>query len=308
MAVSVNMPHQKQREPEEKDPLDRVLKALGIASTVFGIKDAFTKSELLKAETGLKQQELQTKIGLSDPKSPQSMDARKNYGQFGITVPENVSASGAEKNYGPLHNYVQKKVEFDTYKQPELERQKNELDYKKSQDVASREIEIRKEISGQDVTKHASALNGTYATMKELAKNPSPANDTSIVYNYIKSLDSATGVKDAEVALAKSMGGTVEQISAMYKSMVEGTAVLTPSQREDIMDATRRMHNSAINRYNTVVDQYNSNYPELSKNRISVFHGQPEYTKKEVEQIAKFKAALDMKKNQKQLGVTGVRK
>lgn len=48
MAVSVNMPHQKQREPEEKDPLDRVLKALGIASTVFGIKDAFTKSEMLK--------------------------------------------------------------------------------------------------------------------------------------------------------------------------------------------------------------------------------------------------------------------
>ena len=47
MPVAVNQP----RAREEKDPLDTIMKGLQIAQGIYGIKEAGTKAELLKAQT-----------------------------------------------------------------------------------------------------------------------------------------------------------------------------------------------------------------------------------------------------------------
>lgn len=46
MAVAVQMPQRR----EEKDPLDTIAKALGIASAIYGIKDAGVKADLLRSQ------------------------------------------------------------------------------------------------------------------------------------------------------------------------------------------------------------------------------------------------------------------
>lgn len=61
MAVSVNMPGRR----EEKDPLDTILKGLGIASSIFGIKEASAKASMLaeqqKFDRSAKEAELASK-------------------------------------------------------------------------------------------------------------------------------------------------------------------------------------------------------------------------------------------------------
>lgn len=73
MPVAINMPHQR----EEKDPLETIVKGLQIAHSIYGIKEAGDKAEILKQEMALKQQEAQKNIQAAD---------RANQGV--LTVPE----------------------------------------------------------------------------------------------------------------------------------------------------------------------------------------------------------------------------
>ena len=68
MPVSVNMPtlrQEKQERPQE-DPMDKILKGLNIAASVYGLKDAYDKGQALKqqqeADDNTSQQEGATNI------------------------------------------------------------------------------------------------------------------------------------------------------------------------------------------------------------------------------------------------------
>lgn len=55
MPVSVLMPHQRPepREKQEVDPMDKILKGLNIASSIFGLKEAYDKGQILKEDREL---------------------------------------------------------------------------------------------------------------------------------------------------------------------------------------------------------------------------------------------------------------
>lgn len=60
MAVSVQMPHQRPepRQKEEVDPMDKILKGLNIASSIFGLKEAYDKGQMLKEDRELNKTKL----------------------------------------------------------------------------------------------------------------------------------------------------------------------------------------------------------------------------------------------------------
>lgn len=60
MPVSVLMPNQRPepRQKEEIDPMDKILKGLQIASSVYGLKDAYDKGQMLKEDRELAKQKL----------------------------------------------------------------------------------------------------------------------------------------------------------------------------------------------------------------------------------------------------------
>jgi hypothetical protein len=102
----------------------------------------------------------------------------------------------------------------------------------KSTDIFSQEQQLRTQYLGQ--TKDFRDVRDAYGRIKVSAKDPSPAGDLALIFNYMKMLDPGSTVREGEFANAQNAAGIPDQIRNLYNKAKDGTR-LNPTQRADFL-------------------------------------------------------------------------
>jgi len=114
--------------------------------------------------------------------------------------------------------------------------QKAKADAQKTKDVKGKTFEdsskLRKEFLAQ--SKEYQKVRDAYTRVVNSTKDPSPAGDLSLIFNYMKMLDPGSVVRESEFATAASSGSFGERIQAATQKVLSGER-LSPNMRADFV-------------------------------------------------------------------------
>lgn len=112
---------------------------------------------------------------------------------------------------------------------------------------------LRKEFldGSKEFSKQASAAGRVFAS----AEDPSPAGDLALIFNYMKTLDPGSTVREGEFANAQNAGSVPTRVASLYNSVMEGTR-LTAEQRKDFVSRTSKLFTQAKKQHSSLEDTY----------------------------------------------------
>jgi|GEM_PF-4990083 len=114
--------------------------------------------------------------------------------------------------------------------------QKGKLDNKKTKEVAGKTFEnaskLRKEFLSQ--SSEYQKVRDSYTRVIGSTKDPSPAGDLSLIFNYMKMLDPGSVVRESEFATAASAGSYGDRIQANVQKVLSGER-LSKTMRADFL-------------------------------------------------------------------------
>lgn len=123
------------------------------------------------------------------------------------------------------------------------------------------EMSLRKEFSTHPVVRDFANTARSVQRIVDAAKDPSGAGDLALIFNYMKTLDPGSTVREGEFATAQNSAGLDERTRAQYNKVISGER-LSPNQREDFVDRAMRLYegqeqaNIQIeNQYRTLAEQ-----------------------------------------------------
>ena len=90
-------------------------------------------------------------------------------------------------------------------------------------------------------TKDFRDVRDAYGRIQVSAKDPSPAGDLSLIFNYMKMLDPGSTVREGEFASAAASGSFGDRIQAAASKLVNGER-LSPDQRSDFMSRSKVLY------------------------------------------------------------------
>jgi hypothetical protein len=96
------------------------------------------------------------------------------------------------------------------------------------------ESDLRTEYNGINTVKDFGLQTQAYQRVLNSAKDPSPAGDLALIFNYMKVLDPGSTVREGEFATAQNSGSIPEQIWAQYNKAMTGER-LVPEIRQDFV-------------------------------------------------------------------------
>jgi hypothetical protein len=105
--------------------------------------------------------------------------------------------------------------------------------------------QLRKEFNG--LSKDFLKQKDGYTRVLSAAKNPTPAGDLALIFNYMKVLDPNSVVRESEFATAAASGSLGDRIKVAYEKVASGQR-LSPAQRSDFVDRSNKLfHDAARN-------------------------------------------------------------
>lgn len=139
-----------------------------------------------------------------------------------------------------------------------------------------------KEVGTQEV-------NAAFNRIQASAKDPSPAGDFALIFNYMKMLDPGSVVRESEFKAAGAAGALPDKaLQAAYDKWAKGT-LLAKAQRKDFVDRASRLRNAAFKTQANIDEKILNLAKEERVNPAMIFGG-PERVSKVQSQIKKFKA------------------
>ena len=110
---------------------------------------------------------------------------------------------------------------------------------KQNQNQFEQEYKLRTKFRQEN----APIFQTTEATQRivDAARDPSPAGDLAMIFNYMKVLDPGSVVRESEFATAQNAAGVPERIRSLYNNIIQGTR-LTPSQRQDFLGRAEKLY------------------------------------------------------------------
>lgn len=172
-----------------------------------------------------------------DPKSAQSVQARELLSQaLGRKVPEGLSYSQALKMFPSLASLERAKQAAEIRK--ELAGQK--MEQQKTTDLGKFEKEIAGKISGSQQYKDYQKLASNSKQLDEFIKNPTGYSDIASIYNFMKTIDPRSTVRESEYAIASKAGGLIQRVQNFMSKIQDGTQ-LTKEQRKDLANLASMM-------------------------------------------------------------------
>jgi hypothetical protein len=116
---------------------------------------------------------------------------------------------------------------------------------------------LRKEYDAQSV-EFQKATQG-YQSVLAAAKDPSAAGDLALIFNYMKTLDPGSTVREGEFANAQNAGGIPTRIIAQYNKIMSGER-LAPEQRKDFVTKAGQLYQG----HRTLDDKRREKYSTLA--------------------------------------------
>ena len=119
----------------------------------------------------------------------------------------------------------QEKVEFDK------QLKQSNTDFQRSKEIRNRYDKK----SGEFIK-----VRDAFGRIEVSAKDPSPAGDLSLIFNYMKMLDPGSTVREGEFATAAGAASVPERFKGAYKKVVSGE-MLTTGQRKDFVSRSNAL-------------------------------------------------------------------
>lgn len=114
---------------------------------------------------------------------------------------------------------------------------------------------FRKEFTGLSRIKNFSDVTEAYTRIVKSAKDPSPAGDLALIFNYMKVLDPSSVVRESEFAAAAKAGSFGARIQAAVNQVEKGTR-LAPEQRADFLSRATDLYKGAEEQVRPIYDTY----------------------------------------------------
>lgn len=114
---------------------------------------------------------------------------------------------------------------------------------------------FRKEFTGLSRIKNFSDVTEAYTRIVKSAKDPSPAGDLALIFNYMKVLDPSSVVRESEFAAAAKAGSFGAKIEAAINQIEKGTR-LAPEQRADFLSRATDLYKGAEEQARPIYDTY----------------------------------------------------
>lgn len=119
------------------------------------------------------------------------------------------------------------------------------------------EADLRKQFDSLDAVKKFSTTRSNYNTLRNLAlkKDATPQDDIAIVFNFMKTLDPTSVVREGEFATAQNAGGVDDATRNLYNRVVNGNR-LNRQQRLQMAQTALTNYVSMREAYNTEATKY----------------------------------------------------
>jgi len=226
-----------------------------IGSSIAGTKpiaqDIFTQQAKASGQV-VEDFEKRAEKEKSDPKSAISKQFRDFVAKFGVTVPSNMSAEAAAKvmpyayqKFAAKEAQVARKeesAESREFKQKEIDLRREELkagrlvktETKLNDAQNAFAQKIAPKIQNKQFDKF-NTLNQARQSIADSVASPNPQEDSAIIYNFIKTLDPESAVREGEITFVGSARGIPARTQGFINKMYKGE-LLTPQERSNILD------------------------------------------------------------------------
>lgn len=155
---------------------------------------------------------------------------------------------------------------FDSISRPDLAKQiRNGVDaslvYKSYADevggLRDATTSLRKEFNATKVVERFTKQTASYQTILDSAKDPSPAGDMALIFNFMKVLDPGSTVREGEYATARQAGSLLDRMGLrnLYNTTLQGFT-LSPAQRADFVNRAGTLYSGARDDYDNFRGQY----------------------------------------------------
>jgi hypothetical protein len=94
-----------------------------------------------------------------------------------------------------------------------------------------------------------------FARVESATRNPSPAGDLALIFNFMKMLDPGSVVREGEFATAQNTAGVPDRVRNLYNRLLSGER-LNPEQREDFLGQSRGLMETSERQYTAIQGQY----------------------------------------------------
>jgi hypothetical protein len=121
------------------------------------------------------------------------------------------------------------------------------------------ESALRNEYNQLNTTKDFGLQTSAYKRVLDSARDPSPAGDLALIFNYMKVLDPGSTVREGEFATAQNSGSVPERIWAQYNNVKTGER-LVPEIRQDFVKRAGDLFQGAAG----LQEGTNARYSELA--------------------------------------------
>jgi hypothetical protein len=263
MVVAINPARQKRVEPQRQkvDPFDRdmnrVLKALQIANTGFQIYGEVTTSdaEQLKMDADQARLSREQKITEGLPTAEEAQRTRLAETGLKERQAEKLGAETAKIKISTPSREHQNKI-FEA-QLGEATTKANQQDFK---DVQS----MRKEWNSSPITKQTRQANIAIEKIRSSGRGEaSAAKDHSLVFNYMKTVDPTSTVREGEFATVQQATGLIDRATIQLFNKALNGEMLTPEQRQDFLNVAEDLYDAQVQQQS----QYDSEFTRIAEGR-----------------------------------------
>ena len=99
-------------------------------------------------------------------------------------------------------------------------------------------------------------IKDAYGRVRTSAKDPSPAGDIAMIFNFMKILDPGSVVRESEYATAQNAGNVDDRTRALYNSLLGGGEKLAARIRNDYLDRAHRLYVDSLKGYENTEAQF----------------------------------------------------
>lgn len=117
------------------------------------------------------------------------------------------------------------------------------------------EGKLRAEYQGQQGYKDYVQQEQAYQRVLDSARDPSPAGDLALIFNYMKVLDPGSVVRESEFATAAASGAFGDRIQAAVQQVTSGER-LSPDMRRDFVQRAGDLFSGATSLYSDMNERY----------------------------------------------------
>jgi hypothetical protein len=99
-------------------------------------------------------------------------------------------------------------------------------------------------------------VRDAFGRIQESSKDPSPAGDIALIFNFMKMLDPGSTVREGEFATAQNAGSIPDNIMAMYNKAIKGEGRLAENIRTDFVKRSESLYKRQLSSHQNLEKQY----------------------------------------------------